>query len=300
VLADLAYSGWDRSYLGAESEPYAIAVDAEMIERVAWGTGNAPPWNADAEGAARNRHGGLIAPQMLVWTLLNNTPTYRRYERWVMRDLPAGQAHLHTGDEYRFLEPIRPGDVLTLVCRIDSMESKQGRFGRLEFMNCVWTFTNQHGRLAATLVSKVATLFRDGSAKGSEPPRVPDEVLAGATFVHDWGTVGMKENIRWMAAVDDYASTHYDPTYAIAHGFPDERPLLAGPHGGGLMTAALVLWLGEGGWVAGFDHTQRYGIGVGDAYKVLGIARDAGTVDAWLLDDADRVRHTGTFHLATT
>jgi acyl dehydratase len=317
VLADVAHSGWDRSFLGAQSQPYTFAIDQNSIERVAWGTCNAPPWldRSFGNGAPPIR---AHAPHMYLWTLLNNTPTYRRYERWVMQDLPAQMAHLHTGDEYRFLEPIMIGDQIALVCRIERIYEKQGRYGRLVFMECRWTYTNQHGRDVATLLSKAVTLYREGTPPQPNPPPTPAavrEIFAGtpatgpgpysletgASFVHDWGAVTMKENIRWMAAVDDYATTHYDASYALAHGFPDGRPLLAGPHGGGLMTAAVALWLGEDGWIESFDHVQRQGLGVGERFQLAATVtankpgRGGIAIDAWLLDEHLGLRHSGTF-----
>jgi acyl dehydratase len=319
ILADVAHSDWDASFVGATSEPYAFEIDAGSLERVAWGACNAPPWNADVESAASNRLGGLVAPYMYLWTLLNNTPTYRRYEYWVMRELPAGMAHLHTGDEYRFFEPIFAGDRISLVCRIDSLVEKSGRHGRLAFIESTWTYTNQDDRCVATLVSKAATLYRDeGEPAPTERAIAPDDARAavlaarpsglaersfvvGDGFARVWGPVTMKENIRWMAAVDDYASTHYDPAYAIAHRFPLGEPLLAGPHGGGLMAAAVAEWIGDGGWIDEFDHLQSAGLVVGGSLTVAAVVRAreegrAGAVlDAWLLDDESHVMHTGTF-----
>jgi acyl dehydratase len=319
VLADCAYADFDPSYVGASSEPYTFDIDANMVERVAWGVCDARPWNLDVDGATGNRQGGLVAPYALLWTLVNNTPTYRRYERWVMRDLPAGQAHLHTGDEYHFRSPIRPGDRLTATCRIDAIFEKPSRFGRLVFMECVWTFSDDAGREVARLTSKAATLHRESDLAAPDPAPAPAEVLAalddgtrgagphdmsvGTRFVHEWGPVTMKENIRWMAAVDDYATTHYDSSYAQAHGFPDKAPLLAGPHGGGLILAAMSSWLGDGGWIDEFEHIQRAGLVVGETLTVVAIVREQGgpggcvLLDAWLLDGDRGIRHSGSLRV---
>lgn len=325
ILADMALSAWDEALVGTESEPHVHVVDEGAVQRVAAGVGDDPPWNRDPESAVANRFGGLVAPYMYLWTILNNTPTYRRYEHWVMHEMEAGTAHLHVGDDYRYLEPIRPGDRITCRCRIDAVREKRGSQGRLVFLDDTWTFVNQHGRDVARLTCKAVTLYRERSGEGTPPSRAPDGVGRG----QEWreGTpaprleqlavgdpipvfehrLSMRENILWMAAVDDYAYTHYDPDYALEHGFPGGRSLLAGPHLGGVMVADVARWLGEGGWIREVSHIQRHGVGVGAVVRVAGrIARlDPGPhgptarVEAWLLDGEDRVLNTAELEVET-
>lgn len=287
ILAELAHSDWSESYLGAESEPWRFTVDPNSVARIASLVQDEPGRNRAAPGEPDGRRERRAAPYMYLWMLLNNTPTYRRYEHWVMFELGDEGAHLHVGDDYGFNFPLRVGDEVDVTCRIDAIEEKRGRQGRLVFLDDTWEFRTAEGELAAWLTCKAATLYREGDAEPTPPAKADPGLLEGPRFdgvgptresVPEAGLrlpvfeheLTMRENILWMAAVDDYAFTHYDPEYAARHGFPGGRSLLAGPHMGGIITADVARWLGGGAWITGIDHVQRHSVHVGDRVAVTG------------------------------
>jgi hypothetical protein len=69
---------------------------------------------------------------------------------------------------------------------------------------------------------------------------------------------------------------------------------------GAAMLAPVVAWAGRNGWVEEFRHIQRRQVNPGDVLTTYGFSRptadpDRVTVEAWLVDDSNHVRNTGTF-----
>lgn len=307
-LADFARSAWDAEHVGKRSEPYRIAVEAGALEKVDYASGI---------HLGSNGSGAPIASHAYFWTLINNTPTYRKYEQYVQHGVEAGSAHVHTGDDYRYLRPIPAGETIAVTCEITRRYEKPGRQGRMVFIEDMWSFHDERGELAGDLVRKAVTVYYDG---GESKPRydivaVPDVAVARAgalpeieparlelgrpTHAAQYDAVSLTMMVQWMGAVDDYARTHYDPAYAAERGFPGGKPLVAGPHGGALMLGPLAQALGPRWWIERFDHLQRHVIVPDELLRTFGrvtrLHDDGGGIELelFLVDAEDRVRHSG-------
>jgi len=313
LLVEYAKSGRSESYVGRTSEPYLIAVDQKSIEQVAYACGAAHDWRLSS-GAHR---GPIEAPHAYLFYLLNNTRTYRVYEQTIITGLPSGRAQLHAGDDFYYHRPILSGDIVAVTATILPSYRKTGRHGELEFFSDEWRMYNQRNELAARLIRKgIALDFGEsGELKSPADSRVtlPPEPAAQswlrATDVESAFEVDQTTHLKrhpkfawmsmmgWLAAVDEYSPTHYDPDFARSHRYGGGRNIVAGPHLASAMVAALEESLGPGWWISDYENVQRRAVYPNETLtsfsKVLWIRDGAARIRLWLVDDEGVVKGTG-------
>jgi acyl dehydratase len=128
-----------RATLGIESKPYVFEVEKGDIVRYAAAIGETNPRYADEAAARKGRLGGIVAP-----------PTYlivmRILEVAAFRDIrPDVQLtrSLDGGSEWRYFEPIRPGDRITATKKLVDAYERAGSLGRMLFLVSEITYLNQ-------------------------------------------------------------------------------------------------------------------------------------------------------------
>lgn len=104
----------DRSLVGRESEPVLYAVERGAIRRFAEAIGDQAPLHRQGE----------IAPPTFPTTFRGEVPGLELDRKRI----------LHAGEEYRYRRPIRAGDVLRVVRRIEDVFEKEGSLGRMTFI----------------------------------------------------------------------------------------------------------------------------------------------------------------------
>ena len=57
---------------------------------------------------------------------------------------------LDGGSAWEYFQPVRPGDRITAVARLESLTEREGRLGRMLFAVYVIEYTNQSGAPVAT------------------------------------------------------------------------------------------------------------------------------------------------------
>lgn len=328
VLTDFVLSDHDESHIGRKSDPFLIEVDRSAVEKAAYASGSAVPWHATSEPLGNGTTLQPVAALPFFWYLINNTPTYRVYETlYVMGSvMKQNVSHLHTGDDYRYVEPIVVGDTIAVTCELSKVYHKQGRQGPMKFIEDIWEFRNQRNVVVGDLVRKAVTIHGMDSPPPPKPDFGPD--LAALTkapvktlaprawdepqsvvdlfdgkehaYRQKYGTVTWTSMIQWMGAIDDYSKTHYDWDYAKERGFPGGVPITAGPQMGAAMIAPVVAWAGRYAWIEEFRHIQRRQVNPGDALTTYGRSKptadpDRVSVEAWLVDDKNHVRNSGVF-----
>ncbi|HVF52898.1 MAG TPA: MaoC/PaaZ C-terminal domain-containing protein [Actinomycetota bacterium] len=121
---------------------------------------------------------------------------------------------VHAGQEHVFHAPIRPGDVLTVEAKLESVEQKETG----ETFTVAATETNQDGVLVAEVRG---TMFirgsgsgarKDAPAAGDEPER--DIVYEETTKIDD------DQTHRYADASGDHNPIHLDPNVAQMAGLP--------------------------------------------------------------------------------
>ena len=72
--------------------------------------------------------------------------TLPRYKSQRVNDLKLDLARiLHGGQQYEYLKPIKPGDIVTGKVKIADAFEKQGKSGTMDFIVMETTYTNQNG-----------------------------------------------------------------------------------------------------------------------------------------------------------
>ena len=138
-----------KKYVGRESSPTVLEVEAGHIVAFAEAIGDPNPmWNDEA-AARRLPSRGMAA-----------SPTFLRAARTEGIDIASEtplQRILDGGSQWEYHQQVRPGDRITVVTRIDDMTLRSGRLGPMLFITTVTTYTNQFHQVAATQKS---TLIR--------------------------------------------------------------------------------------------------------------------------------------------
>jgi len=127
-----------KSLVGYENEfSDGQPIEEGMIKRFAEAVGDDNPLYHDREFAQKSPFRGIIAPPIFVFE-------WNHHEAVADVTLPQ---RLRAGNEYEFIQPLRPGDIITSKSRISDVYEKQGRSGTMIFIICQSTYTNQRGEL---------------------------------------------------------------------------------------------------------------------------------------------------------
>ncbi len=98
------------------------------------------PLYVDSEYAKSTRFGGIIAPWTFYTSLGRSVPQQQL-------PLPTPRVRVNGGNDYEYLQPIRPADVITTKSKIINVSEREGRVGRLIFTVTERTFINQRGEV---------------------------------------------------------------------------------------------------------------------------------------------------------
>ena len=128
--------------IGLEGPPATTEVEKGAIIKFAQAIGDDNPVFNDEEAARESRYGGLIAPPTFLRSMASSRPE-------LPFDFPFHR-RLDGGSEWEYFIPVRPGDRITAVARIDDISERTGRLGLMIIMSTVVTYRNQFGRVVAT------------------------------------------------------------------------------------------------------------------------------------------------------
>ena len=65
------------------------------------------------------------------------------------------QRVLDGGSAWEYFEPVRPGDQITMVRRLESLNERDGKLGKMLLAVYLVEYTNQSGKLVATQRSTI-------------------------------------------------------------------------------------------------------------------------------------------------
>ncbi len=152
VITDAA-----RALIGVEQSPVSVEVDKSDLKRFAvaikWPQ-EPNPLYCDERYGQETKWGGMIAAP----TICGGFPWLGELLDKINPTMGTYRVGLNGGNEYEFLEPIRPGDVLTARPRLVSLEEKpRDDGGVMLIINLEAEFSNQAGD---TVVTARQTLLR--------------------------------------------------------------------------------------------------------------------------------------------
>jgi acyl dehydratase len=138
-----------RSAIGLESNPVTYDIERHAVERFASAIGDSSPLYFDEVSAKESSYGDLIAPPTFFRSLLpGEYPT----------PFPEPFAHiLDGGSNYKYFEPVKVGDQITVTRKIVDLFEKHGRMGAMLFKIAEISYVNQLGVLTATQTTTTIT-----------------------------------------------------------------------------------------------------------------------------------------------
>ena len=128
--------------IGLEGQPAPTDVEKGAIIKFAEAIGDENPVFNDEAAARERRYGGLIAPP----TFLRSVTSSRVVLPF---DFPF-ERRLDGGSEWEYFVPIRPGDRITAVARIEDINEREGRLGVMIITSTKTTYRNQFDQVVAT------------------------------------------------------------------------------------------------------------------------------------------------------
>ena len=131
-----------KQAIGLESPPATTEIEKGAIIKFAQAIGDENPIFNDEAEARSSKYGGLIAPP----TFLRSVASSRVQLPF---ELPVNRA-LDGGSEWHYFEPVRPGDRITSVSRLEDIVERTGRLGVMIITTTVTTYTNQLDQVVAT------------------------------------------------------------------------------------------------------------------------------------------------------
>lgn len=134
-----------RQAIGTESEPKTLEVEKGAIIKFAEAIGDDNPLYVDEVAARASRFGGLIAPPTFLRSALSARPE-------LPFDVPFDRV-LDGGSDWEYFVPVRPGDLITAVSKIEEINERTGSIGLMLIQTIVVTYTNQFGQVVATQTS---------------------------------------------------------------------------------------------------------------------------------------------------
>ena len=128
-----------RKQIGKLGEARTLDVERGAIRRFAEAIGDDNPLFNNEREARKTRFGGMIA-----------TPTFCRSLSAAIVDVKLDMQQfrgLDGGSDWEYLEPIRPGDRITVQTKIADLRESEGRLGPMVFITTETTYTNQFGQV---------------------------------------------------------------------------------------------------------------------------------------------------------
>ena len=124
-----------RALLGMSLPPVTMDVEKGHIRRFAEAIGDTNPlWLDDSDG-------GSSAPPTFLRIMITEAPT--------PPELALFPQMLDGGSDWTYVEPVRPGDVITAVTRFASVNQRNIAFGPAVFLLMETDYTNQKGVMVA-------------------------------------------------------------------------------------------------------------------------------------------------------
>jgi len=136
-------------------------VTLKDIKRFAQAIGDSDPLFHDEAYASGTRHGGIVAPELFFQAIT--------YDDLPVDELPPdgspigidipldAERTVGGASDFRIYGRVRPGDTITVQTTLKDIYAKQGRSGKLYFIEVETTFTNQNQQ---TLAVEVASFIR--------------------------------------------------------------------------------------------------------------------------------------------
>jgi acyl dehydratase len=236
-----------NKYNGIEAEPIEYYIDAGSIKLFADSIMDPDPLYFDQEYARATAHHGIIAPPTFFGgaTCLRNLKAGDpKTMSSINLPIPKGWTSVAAGDEFHFVTPVRPGDILICREKMIGAYEKKGHSGDLIFVTREKTFTNQHGQTA--LIRKMSSVILQGL-------KIDNTAIKNNQTDHNGnmnnlprftvGSVLVRHLAMFAVSTAEFVDIHYDKTYAQSLGLPDV--IIQGLYKTSIIAQMLKNWVGN-------------------------------------------------------
>ncbi len=127
--------------------PETVEIERGAIVRFAEAVGDTNPLFTGDRASSGDGSGGTVAPPTFLRSLPGTVPP--------LPDAETLPRVLDGGSAWEYFEPVRPGDRITMVRRLESLTEREGRLGKMLLGVYVVEYTNQDGKLVATQRSTI-------------------------------------------------------------------------------------------------------------------------------------------------
>jgi acyl dehydratase len=137
-------------------------VTARDIRRYALAIDDPNPIYYDENAAKKGKYGGFVAPPGFVYWATHGENLDMRAKDLEVDGLTPGAflgipeipniwslGWVRGGEELEFVEPLRVGDRVSVTCKLLNVYEKEGKSGKLVFLNSEHVYRNQKGELLA-------------------------------------------------------------------------------------------------------------------------------------------------------
>ncbi len=144
-----------KAMIGKEAKPQTYEVDKRLIKHFAQAIGDTNPLYYDEEYAKKTKWKGIIAPPLFVFAFAYEEPAATHLKEDGEPNNPELDVPLPTtrvmggSGEWTLVEPIRPGDTITVKKKLVDVYNRQGKSGILYFTVVETSYINQKGKLVA-------------------------------------------------------------------------------------------------------------------------------------------------------
>lgn len=269
-----------RQWIGREAF-YAAPdeIGRAAIRLYAMAIGDHNPLYFDQEFARTTRYGGIVAPPTMTCDTnqyMTGPPAPDGYLGHVW-NLPIPPSRLfRIGNEYHFLEPLRPDDHLRARWRLVHLEEHATRRGPMLFVVSHVDYSNESGTCLATNRETIAFQPlgepRTIAGPGRENNHSPAEIRAGQPIPPLRQRVDLTAMIMYAAATWDFHRYHYDGRFAVEHGFPGTP--IDGQMLGALLAKYVMAWAGPSAVLRELCYKIRDIVVPGDTITSRGKALD--------------------------
>lgn len=131
-----------KDSLRVEREVGVYEIEKGMIRKFALAVGDPNPLWQDEEYARRSRYGGIVAPPTFIPTI--------GFDQIEPELTSLSSTLLHGSTELECYQPVRPGDKVTVTCRLANIRERPNQVtSKTVFMTFEITYKNQRQELVA-------------------------------------------------------------------------------------------------------------------------------------------------------
>lgn len=137
-----------RKFIGSEQDRGVLRVEEGAIQRFAAAVGDSNPLFNDIGYAKKTRYGRLVCPPYFFFGFSVKGPRSLDV-LWELMKVGAPPQLMDSGFDIEFFEPVGAGDILLYTSKLDSLNEREGKAGKLLIVTMVDTYMNQNGDVAA-------------------------------------------------------------------------------------------------------------------------------------------------------